>query len=80
MLLDPRLTGIKISIIFFFLIGLLGWLKGISAYTCCKRSLMGAVVVYLISMLAIKIINTILIDAMYKSGIKKNNHSNQGTD
>jgi len=62
--LHVRSIAVSIAVIFFFGISLIGWVSGLSPFTCCKRALAGAVLAYIAGALAVKAINAILINAM----------------
>ena len=65
--LHVRSISISTAVVCFFTISLIGWVCGLSPFTCCKRALTAAFVVYVITALAVKAINAILISAMIKS-------------
>lgn len=67
MLVHVRSIAVSIAVICFFGVSFIGWVSGLSPFTCCKRALIGAVLGYVIAVCAIKAINAILIDAMIKS-------------
>jgi len=67
MLLNVRSIAVSIAVICFFGSSLIGWVSGLSPFTCCKRSLAAAVCMYVIVTCAVKVINAILINAMTNS-------------
>lgn len=69
--LNVRPTAISIAVICFFGLSLVGWLSGLTPFTCCKRALGGAALAYIAAALAIKAINAILINAMVANRINK---------
>lgn len=62
--LHVRSIAVSIAVIFFFGISFIGWVSGLSPFTCCKRALAGAVLAYIAGALTVKAINAILISAM----------------
>lgn len=64
MLLPNRTIAGTIAVICFFVLGFMGMLSGHSSETCAWRAGLGAVVAYLIAMVALKLINLILADAV----------------
>jgi hypothetical protein len=62
--LHVRSVAVSIAVICFFGLSLVGWISGISPFTCCKRALLGAVLAYIAAAWAVKAINAILISAM----------------
>ena len=64
--LNIRSIAVSIAVIWFFGIAAIGWLVDLSPFTCCKRALIGAVFAYIIAACGVKVINTILINAMTK--------------
>jgi len=64
MILHVRSIAVKIAVIGFFGLSLIGWLSGLSPFTCCKRALTGAIFTYILAGLAVKTINAILFSAI----------------
>ncbi len=69
--LHIRSISAGIAVVCFFTVSLIGWVSGLSPFTCCKRALTAAFVAYVIAALAVKAINTILINAMINSQMKQ---------
>ena len=69
--LHVRPIAVSVAVIFFFGLSLVGWIGGLSPFTCCKRSLVGAVVAYMTAAFAVKAVNAIMINAMIKRQISK---------
>ncbi len=69
--LHVRSIAVSVAVICFFGLSLIGWVSGLSPFTCCKRALAGAVLAYIAVALAVKAINAILIDAMIKRHMNK---------
>ena len=69
--LHVRSISVSAAVICFFGIAVIGWISGLSPFTCCKRALTAAIVVYTASVLSVKAINSILMNAMI------NNQMNQ---
>ena len=67
MLLNARSISVSIAVLSFFGIAAIGWFTGLSQLTCCKRALAAAVIAYISTSIALKIINAILINAMVNS-------------
>jgi len=65
--LHVRSISLSSAVVCFFTVSLIGWVSDLSPFTCCKRALIAAFVVYVITVLAVKAINTILINAMINS-------------
>ena len=64
MLLDVRSVAVKTAVICFFVMSLIGWGSGLVPFVCCKRALIGAVLVYMGASWAVKAINVILVNAI----------------
>jgi predicted cation transporter len=73
--LDVRKVAVNLSVIFFFSLSIVTLISGLSPFMCCKRAITGAVVVYFVATIALKIINMILIDAMMTKQIEQNKNS-----
>ena len=69
--LDARSISVSVAVICFFAIAVVGWISDISMFTCCKRAIIAAIITYVVTVLAVKTINTILIDAMVKNQMNK---------
>ncbi|MHC4114904.1 MAG: hypothetical protein ACYSSL_06270 [Planctomycetota bacterium] len=69
--LHVRSISASIAVVSFFAVSLIGWISELSPFTCCKRALTAAFIVYITTALAVKAINAILINAMV------NSHMNQ---
>jgi hypothetical protein len=65
--LHVRSIAVSISVLGFFALSFIGWLSGLSPYVCCKRAIVGALVVYVAGSIAVKAVNAVLIDAMIES-------------
>lgn len=69
--LNVRSIAVSIGVICFFAIAGIGWISGLSPFTCCKRALVGAVVAYIAGAWAVKAINAILMNAMITSRMEQ---------
>ena len=70
--LHVRSISLSLAVIFFFTVSLIGWVSGFSPFTCCKRALTAAFIVYVITALSVRAINAILINAMIDSQMNPN--------
>jgi hypothetical protein len=77
MLLNIRSIAINVAVICFFGISIIGWVEGLSPFTCCKRALAGATLAYIAAVLVVKAINAILMNAIITNQInqQKEKHS-----
>ena len=73
--LDGRKIAIYLSVIFFFCLSIVTLISGLSPFTCCKRAIAGAIIVYFISAIAVKVINIIIVDAMMTEAMEKRENS-----
>ncbi len=69
--LHVRSISVSAAVICFFGIAVIGWISGLSPFTCCKRALTAAIVVYVAAVLVVKVINSILINMMIQSQINQ---------
>jgi hypothetical protein len=69
--LNTRSISVSVAVICFFGIAVTGWINGLSSFACCKRAMVAAIIMYIVTSLAVKVINAILISAMI------NNQMNQ---
>lgn len=79
--LHVRSIAVKIAVISFFALSLIGWISGLSPFTCCKRALAGALITYIVAALAVKAINAVLISAIITKQVnqqKETDNDNAG--
>lgn len=76
--LDVRKIAIRTAVIFFFILGLLGWSSGFEPFTCCKKAVVGAVLAYIAAAVAVKIVNAVLIRVLVDEQMEKNQEGNSG--
>jgi hypothetical protein len=72
--LHARSIAVSIAVACFFGLSFVGWISGLSPFTCCKRALMGAALSYIAASLAVKVINAILTSAMIASRMSHGDH------
>jgi len=73
--LNVRSISVSTAVVFFFGLSLIGLLSGLSTSVCCKRAVRGAVLVYVAAGLAVRAINTILVNAMINNEVKRQKDS-----
>lgn len=71
MLLNTKSISVSIAVLSFFGIAVVGWFTGLSQLTCCKRALAAAVIAYIGTSIALKVVNAILINVMVDSQINQ---------
>ena len=76
--LHVRSVAVSIAVICFFGLSLVGWISGISPFTCCKRALLGAVLAYIAAAWAVKAINAILISAIITNQMDQQEEKDSG--
>ena len=62
--LHVRSIAVSLSVICFFGLSSIGWISGLTPFVCCKRALIGAVLVYIAGTWAVRAINAALMNAM----------------
>ena len=62
--LNVRKVSINLAVICFFSLSIFTSLCGLPPFICCKRAIIGALIVYAAANITIRLINMILIDAM----------------
>ena len=62
--LHIKSVAVSIAVMCFFGVSLIGWISGLSPFTCCKRALVGAVLAYIAGAWAVRGVNAILVSAM----------------
>lgn len=78
MLLNTKSIAVNAGIICFFVIGLIGWCSGLLPLTCCKRAMAGAAGAYVVMTLAAKAINSILLNAIVNSEMRRLEEKSSG--
>jgi len=76
--LHPRSVSTSIAVVFLFVISFIGWFADLELLTCCKRALIGAVAAYVVTTIAVNIINNIMIRALVKSRMEEQNGEMSG--
>jgi hypothetical protein len=71
--LQIRPIAVSTAVLCFFAIGIVGSLGGLSPCTCCKRAVLGAAIIYVVTVVAVRAINAILTQAMIADRIRKEN-------
>ena len=69
--LQTRPAAIKISVLAFFLVAIIGQCYGVSSFYCCKRAMLAAIAAYIVTTLFIKAVNFILLNAMIDKEVDK---------
>jgi hypothetical protein len=69
--LHPRSISISIAVVCLFVISFIGWFAGLAPLTCCKRAMTGAFVAYIVTRIAVNIINNIIISVLVKSRMEE---------
>ncbi len=62
--LHVRSVAVSIAVTCFFGVSIIGWISGLSPFTCCKRAFIGGVIAYIAGIWVVKAVNAILISAM----------------
>lgn len=73
--LNVRKASVNLAVICFFVLSIVTLLSGLSPFTCCKRAITGALLVYIVSGITVRIINMILIDAMVTNQMEQPDNS-----
>jgi uncharacterized membrane protein YidH (DUF202 family) len=71
MFLNDRLIAVGFSVLGFFGIAIVGWFSGLSQLTCCKRAMIAAFLVYIVVLIAMKVVNIILTEALIDRQMKQ---------
>ena len=69
--LNGKPIAISVAVLAFFGIAIVGISSGLSSLTCCKRALIAAVVGYFVVTIAVKAINSVVINAMINNQVKE---------
>jgi len=69
--LNERVIAMKIAVAAFFIIAAVAAVVGVEPLACCKRAVLGAVIVYVMANATVRIVNAVLINAMIKKQMEK---------
>ena len=69
--LNIKSVAVSIAVTCFYGVSLIGWISGLSPFTCCKRALVGAVLAYIAAAWAVRAVNAILMSAMVTNQMNK---------
>ena len=78
--LHVRSIAVTIAVVCFFGLSLIGWLSGLTPFVCCKRALIGAVLAYIAGAWAVRVINTVLMNAMISHQMSQRDGPDFATD
>ena len=68
--LHVRAIAVKIAVISFFAVAIISQTSGVTSLACCKRAMIGAIFAYIATVLAVRVVNAILINAMIKKQLE----------
>ena len=71
MLLQKRPTAFSAAVIAFFALSIIGSIEAVAPWKCCERALIGAIITYVATSTAVRVVNTILTQAMIASHVNK---------
>jgi hypothetical protein len=69
--LHIKSVAVSIAVMCFFGVSFIGWISGLSPFTCCKRALLAAVLAYIAGVWAVRGVNAIVISAMVTNQINE---------
>ena len=76
--LHVKSIAVSIAVTCFFGVSLIGWISGLSPFTCCKRAIVGAVLSYIAGTWAVKAVNAILISAIVTNEMNQQEEKDSG--
>jgi hypothetical protein len=79
MIINSKLVSIQSAVAAFFGVACAGSLCRLSPLTCCKRALISAFILYVLSRCAVKMINRIIMHALVKSQMNQDEERNRGS-
>ena len=69
--LPVRPIAIRLAVLCFFALAIVGSLSGISPWTCCRRAMLGAAIAYLATGAVVRAINAIVTQAFITAQMRK---------
>lgn len=73
---NVKSISITFSVLCFFATATIASINNVSPMTCCKRSVIAAVIAYAATACIVKIVNSIIINAIVKSQMDKQQENN----
>jgi hypothetical protein len=77
--LNVRKISVNLAVICFFVLSIIASFSGLSPFVCCKRAIAGAFLIYIVSNIAVRLINMILIDAIITEQTESSQKTNNKT-
>lgn len=71
MIINSKFCSIQMAVAAFFGVACVGGLSGLSPWTCSKRALISACIIYALCRCAIKVINKIILSALVRSQMNR---------
>jgi hypothetical protein len=78
MIINSKNCSMQMAVATFFGVACMGGLSGMFPWTCSKRALISAFIVYGMCRCAIKVINKIILSALVRSQMNKQEDSASG--
>ena len=78
--LNPRIVSIRTAIGCLFVIAFISWFSGLEPQVCCKRAVMGAVAIYVIATILVRLTNHVLISAFVKFQMRQNGVTSESSN
>ncbi len=78
MIINTKTCSIQIAVAAFFGVACMGAVSGLSPWTCSKRALISAFIIYGMSGCALRVINWIILNALVRSQMNKQKDSTRG--
>ncbi|MCF7972275.1 MAG: hypothetical protein K9N55_00510 [Phycisphaerae bacterium] len=79
MIINSKIFSIQLAVAAFFGVACAGSLCRLSPLTCCKRALICAFILYVLSRCAVKMVNKIIMSALVKSQMNQEEEQNRGS-
>jgi hypothetical protein len=76
--LHVKSVAVSIAVTCFFGVSIIGWISGLSPFTCCKRALVGGLLAYIAGIWIVKAVNAILISAMVTNEMSQQEEKDSG--
>lgn len=69
--LEGKSISLRTAVASVFIVAVIGWFMELEPFVCCKRAVIGAVAAYILTRIAVNIINHILISALVNFRMKQ---------
>ena len=76
--IQVRPIAVSSAVVFFFAVGIVGSVSGLSPFVCCKKALIAAVLAYVLTTIMVRAVNAIITSAIIEHQLNKQREEDGG--